>query len=40
MTVLFQIKAHKNPFNGVSIQKQALKDAISADNSTARRAQE
>jgi hypothetical protein len=28
MTILFQINAHKNPFNGVCIQKQALKDAI------------
>jgi hypothetical protein len=35
MTVLFQINAHKNPFNGICIQKQALKDAISAWNSTA-----
>src|SRR5258706_3943227 len=35
MTILFQINAHKNPFNGVCIQKQALKDAISACNSTA-----
>jgi len=40
MTVLFQIKVHKNPFNGVGIQKQTLKDAISADNSTARRVHE
>jgi len=35
MTILFQINAHKNPFNGVCIQKHALKDAISACNSTA-----